>query len=214
GGGPADCASPARAGEGRGRPPPSRSPPRRWRARRPPPVVPAPPEALPEPEIYSRLAEAMGLFGPPPAGLAELAPDALTPEGAMRFLAVAQEAAHGSENAVLFWSYRTLGPRLPAPSLAAVSLLCHVNGLLRRDAVVRTSGAAFEAAGPFELAAELFRLILAHPEGVEIARVAEETNLVDHLGFDDRRIRLTPEPMLGEIRRALDTPPVTDPAFP
>ena len=38
-----------------------------------PPVVPPPPDALPEPEIYVRLCEAMELFGPPPAELDALA---------------------------------------------------------------------------------------------------------------------------------------------
>src|SRR5206468_1627142 len=40
-----------------------------------PPVVPAPPDALPEPEIYARLCEAMRLYAPPPPELAALAAD-------------------------------------------------------------------------------------------------------------------------------------------
>src|SRR6185369_4906678 len=55
-----------------------------------PPVVPAPPDALPEPEIYVRLCEAMGLYNPPPAELQALAKDALTPEGGLAFLGTAQ----------------------------------------------------------------------------------------------------------------------------
>jgi len=35
-----------------------------------PPVVPPPGEALPEPEIYARLAEAAGIFGDPPRTVA------------------------------------------------------------------------------------------------------------------------------------------------
>ncbi len=94
-----------------------------------PPVVPAPAEALPEPEIYVRLAEAMDLFGDPPPELAELAPRARsTPDGAMAFLAAAQQLAAAepriAKERLLFWSYRTLGPHLPAPSLAAVWLQC------------------------------------------------------------------------------------------
>jgi anaerobic selenocysteine-containing dehydrogenase len=179
-----------------------------------PPLVPGPADALPEPEIYVRLAEAMDVFGPPPPALHALAPAALEPAGAMAFFGAAQEAAGGNENRMLFWTYRTLGPHLPAPSLAAVWLLCHVNAFFRGEAVARTLGAAWASRTPFEVAAELFRRILAHPEGVEVARQAEATNLDDHLGFADERVRLTPAPMLDEIRRALATPLAVDPAFP
>jgi anaerobic selenocysteine-containing dehydrogenase len=186
-----------------------------------PPVVPALPATLPEPEIYARLAEALDLFGPAPAPLHDLAAHALEPEGAAAFLASAQQLAtegpKGSgdpSNRVLFWTYRTLGPHLPAPSLAAVWLMCHLNAMLRTPSVVRTLGVEWEGRSPFEIAAETFRRILAHPEGVEMARTAEETNLDDHLGFADKRIRLAPAPMLAEIARAIDTPPLQDPQDP
>ena len=65
-----------------------------------------------------------------------------------------------------------------------------------------------------DIAAEVFRRILAHPEGVEVARVATDTNLIDHLGFDDKRIRLAPAPMLTELARALATPPAHDASYP
>ncbi len=48
-----------------------------------PPVIPGPAEALPEPEIYTRLAEGMGLVPEPPARLYELAENALEPAGAL-----------------------------------------------------------------------------------------------------------------------------------
>jgi anaerobic selenocysteine-containing dehydrogenase len=175
-----------------------------------PPVVPPPPDALPEPEIYVRLCEAMGLYGEPPAELAALAPDALTPEGAMAFLAAAQ----GSEHQMLVWAYRTLGPHLPSPSLAAMFFIAHLNAMLRADGVVRTLGPDWDGKLPFEVGTELFRRIVAHPEGVEIARQRMETNLEDHLGWADGKIRLAPEPMMPEIRRAIATEPVVDPAFP
>jgi anaerobic selenocysteine-containing dehydrogenase len=174
-----------------------------------PPVVPGPPEALPEPEIYTRLAEAMDLFGDPPTELRELARHAIEPDGGAAFIATAQQlaaadpkAAKDPSNQILFWAYRTLGPHLPAPSLVAVWLLSGLNALLRPAAILRVLGTEWEGKSPFEIAAELFRLILAHPEGVEIARVSEATNFEDHVGFDDGRVRLAPEPMLPEIRRA------------
>src|SRR5437867_574337 len=182
-----------------------------------PPVVPGPTEALPEPEIYARLAEAMGIFGDAPAALHDLAAGALEPVGAMRFLAAAQEltATDGiAQEPLLFWTYRTLGPHLRSPALAAIWLQCHLNAMLRLPSVLRTLGPDWQPRSPFEVAVELFRRILDHPEGVEIARIAEDTNLEDHLGFEDGRIRLAPEPMLGEIGRAVASPPAHDAGFP
>ena len=185
-----------------------------------PPVVPGPPEALPEPEIYARLAEAMDLFGPPPAELHALAKQALEPDGAAAFVATAQglalQSGRGGDasNQLLFWAYRTVGPHLPAPSLVAVWLMCGLNAMLRPASVLRTVGPAWADRGPFALAAELFRRILAHPEGVEVARCAEETNFEDHVGFEDKRVRLAPEDMLQEMRRATAPPPVPDADYP
>ncbi|TMA68223.1 MAG: hypothetical protein E6J68_03675, partial [Deltaproteobacteria bacterium] len=136
---------------------------------------------------------------------------------AMRFLAAAQEltATDGiAKERLLFWTYRTLGPQLRSPALAAIWLQCQLNAMLRLPSVLRTLGPDWQARSPFEVAAELFRRILDHPEGVEIARIAEDTNLEDHLGFEDGRIRLAPEPMLGEIGRAVASPPAHDASFP
>jgi len=183
-----------------------------------PPVVPGPTEALPEPEIYARLAEAMGLFGEPPAVLHDLAPGALEPDGAAPFLAALQEHAATeprlAKERALFWTYRVLGPHLPGPALAAVWLQSHVNAMLRLPAVLLALGTEWESCSPLEIGTELFRRILAHPEGVEIARLTEETNLEDHIGFDDGRIRLAPEPMVEEIARAVASPPIDDADYP
>ncbi len=179
-----------------------------------PPVVPPRIPALTEPEIYVRLAEAMDLFGTPPAELFGLATQAHTPDGAMAFLAAAQAAATQGENQVLFWTYRTLGPHLASPALAAVWLLSHVNGLFRSDGVVRALGSGWADKTPFELGTEVFRRIMAHPEGVEVARQDMASNLEAHVGFPDRKIRLAVEPMLRELRRAVVTEPAVDPEFP
>ena len=179
-----------------------------------PPLVAPPGEALPEPEIYVRLAEALDLFGPVPPQLHELAAHALEADGATAYMMAAQEAASGDETRLIFWSYRALGPYLPAPSLAAIWLLCGLNALFRGESVLRTLGRDWEGQSPFAVATELFRRILAHPEGVEIARQRPEANFEDHVTFPDGRARLLPEPMVAELRRAIDTPPATDPAFP
>jgi anaerobic selenocysteine-containing dehydrogenase len=182
-----------------------------------PPVVPGPSEALPEPEIYVRLAEAMDLFGPPPAQLEELAAHALEPEGAMTFLGTAQQLAQeagGGENHMLFWAYRTLGKHLPAPSLVGIWFQCNLNALQRSADVLRTLGAEWQDKNPFEIGAELFRRVLAHPEGVEIARMDPDKNYEQHVNWDDKRIRLAPEKMLDEMRRAIATPAAHDPEYP
>jgi anaerobic selenocysteine-containing dehydrogenase len=183
-----------------------------------PPVVPGPAEALPEPEIYARLGEAIGLFGEPPAVLHELAPGALEPEGAMRFLAAAQDAVASDtktgKERLIFWTYRTLGPHLPSPALAAIWLQCHLNAMLRSADVVRALGPDWAERSPFEVGTELFRRILAHPEGTEMARLDVERNLEDHVGFPDGRIRLAVDAMLGEVRRAVATAPAPDPEYP
>jgi anaerobic selenocysteine-containing dehydrogenase len=179
-----------------------------------PPVLAGPEEALPEPEIYARLVEAMGLLPEPPAQLFALAEDALTPEGAAAYLGTLMQAAEGSQPKILFWGYRTLGPKLPAPSLVSVWATCHESALGRREGVLRTLGPDWAEASPFEIAAELFRRILEHPEGVEFARADAENNLAANIGWPDGKVRLAPERMLEEIDRAAATPPRTDPDYP
>ncbi len=71
--------------------------------------------------------------------------------------------------------------------------------MFRYPSVLRTLGAEWEAKSPFEIGTELFRRVLAHPEGVEIARADAERNLEDNLGYEDGRVRLVPEPMVPEI---------------
>ncbi len=179
-----------------------------------PPVVPGPAEALPEPEIYARLVEAMQLLPEPPEQLFALAENALTPEGAAAYLGALMEAAEGSQPRILFWGYRTLGPKLPAPPLVAVWATCHENALGRREGVLRSFGPEWAEASPFELAAEMFRRILDHPEGVEVARTDVENNLGNNVGWPDGKVRIAPERMLEEIDRAIATPPRTDPDYP
>src|SRR5262249_36170055 len=87
-----------------------------------PPVVPGPTEALPEPEIYARLAGAMGIFGEPPAALFDLAPGALEPEGAGAFLAAGQGGGgappgrrQNAQGTGTLLAHPTPGPPPPTP---------------------------------------------------------------------------------------------------
>jgi anaerobic selenocysteine-containing dehydrogenase len=179
-----------------------------------PPVVPPPGEALPEAEIFARLAEAMALVPEPPAELFALA-DAFDDQGgvAAYFMAL-QAAAQGDQHKVLFWGYRTLGPKLSAPSLAAVWAQAIQNAFGRRDDVLRALGPDWTGASPFELASEIYRRILAHPEGVEIARLDPEANLDSHIGYDDGQVRLAPVLLIDEIARAIESELPTDADYP
>ena len=187
-----------------------------------PPVVAGPQEALPEPEIYARLAEAMRLFGDVPLPMRLLAKGARLPViRAFQFLAGAAFArrratAPGDDGRahLLFWIYRTLGADLPSPALSAIYLLCHVNALTRRKDVVRAFGPQWRWRTPFALAAEMFRRMLDHPEGVEIARLSTEDNLGDHIAFEDKRVRLAPKEVVEEIARAVRTRLQADPRYP
>ncbi|MCP5056314.1 MAG: molybdopterin-dependent oxidoreductase [bacterium] len=179
-----------------------------------PPIIPGPEEALPEPEIYVRLAEAMGLVREVPAELCELAPAGTTAEGAAAIFGKVQELAT-SRTEILFWGYRSLGAELAAPSLIAIWVTALQNAFGRRDSVVRSFGETWKDVGPFELAMEIYRRVLEHPEGVEIARTVPAGEAFDAcVGWEDKKIRLAPEDMLPEIARAIDTPLPTDPEYP
>ncbi len=173
-----------------------------------PPVVPPPGEALPEPEIYARLAEALDLFGDPPADLYALAQTALEPDGIGPYIerlgrAAKERAGRAAGPCSLFWAYRTVGPQLPGPGPAALLLRCIDNGRRRPAAVVRALGGEWKDAGPARLGLEMFRRMLAHPEGVVIAVADRAKNFESNVGWEDKRVRLLPEPMIAEIERAL-----------
>jgi anaerobic selenocysteine-containing dehydrogenase len=185
-----------------------------------PPVVPGPSNALPEPEIYTRLVEAMGVLEPLPADLAEIGrPE--TPEARALFLMTAMaksgelaERGIDAESQVLFWAYRAIGHHFPAPSLVAVWAQAQANAMERREAVVRTLGASWAGAMPLELGEEIVARVFAHPEGVEIACLDPETNFSDHIGHEDKRIHVAPAPMLSELERAMTARRSEDAAYP
>ncbi len=187
-----------------------------------PPVIPGHTEGLPEAEIFVRLIEAMELCAPLPDDLAAIgAPE--TPEARAAFMGTAMaklaelgEAAGDPEAQIIAWAYRGLGHHFPSPVLVAVWALCFFNATdpKRHEDVLRTLGKDWRDKGPFEITEAIFERILAHPEGVEIARTEETGNLEKHLGYEDGKVRLAPEPMLGEIARAIETRLETDPEYP
>ncbi len=178
-----------------------------------PPVLAAEGDVLPEPEIYIQLAEKMSLVPSVPAKLHELAKGARTAKGAAAFLMEAQQSAPNAA-AMIAWTYRTVGEYLPSPALAAIWLQAFGNALVRPDAIKRVFGKRMDTDDPFEIGHQLFEEILAHPEGLEIARLNPETNLQDHTGWEDKKIRLLPQELTTEIARCKSTPPETDDNFP
>lgn len=185
-----------------------------------PPVIPGPDDALPEAEIYARLAEHMKIVEPLPEDLRALAEPvtadarALFLGTAMGKLAEAEARGVSGESQLLFWGYRALAHHFPSPALVAMWAQAVQNAIERGDAVLRTLGADWAGRSSLEIGEEVFRLMLAHPEGVEIARVDPATNLDDHIGFADKRIRLAPEAMLAELDRAVATVPQSDAIYP
>jgi anaerobic selenocysteine-containing dehydrogenase len=180
-----------------------------------PPIVPALGEALPEGEIYIRLAEAMGLVPEVPAELHELAAGAAQPAGAARYLKVLQGAAKQAKfGAPLYWAYRTLGHHLDSPVLSSIWFQAVMNGRVRGEAVARAFGPEWQDKDGMSLGLEVYRRLMAHPEGVEIARLDPATNLDDRIGFDDKKIRLAPQQIQAEVSRAIHTPPAHDPDYP
>lgn len=180
-----------------------------------PPILPAPGEALPEGEIYNRLAEAMGLVPESPQELYELAKDAHQPAGAAAYLKALQTAAKAVKfSAPLYWAYRTLGPQLDSPVLSSVWFQSVMNGVTRKDAVVRVLGSEWQDKDAFEVGIELFRRLLAHPEGIEVAELDMDANLDERIGFEDGKIRLIPQEIVAELDRAVTTRPAEDPDYP
>jgi predicted molibdopterin-dependent oxidoreductase YjgC len=137
---------------------------------------------------------------------------ASTPEGRGFFLmttmglAPAAEAqGYDGETQALAWAYKVLGPSLPSPALVALYFLCQKNAMMRGADIVRTLGPEWAERSPFDLGEEIFRLILAHPEGVEIARLDATQNYEQTVGWEDGRVRLAIPSMLEEIQRAIST---------
>jgi len=176
-----------------------------------PPILAGPEEALPEAEIYARIGEAMGILAPLPDELAEIAKPE-TAEARAAFLATAmgmlgdvEARGFNGESQLLFWGYRAMGHHFPAPSLTAIFASSIANAMERTDSVVRAFGPEWAGKDPFTLGEEIFRRILAHPEGVTVA-IADDSNSLDqYMGFEDKKIRVAPEAMVAEMKRALET---------
>jgi len=175
-----------------------------------PPVVKGPALALPEAEIYARLAAATGSCTPAPKLLHTLAQKARTRLGGAAFLASVTALAAlrgGTLDAitarVVFWTYETLGKQLPAPALSAIWLFAQLFAATRAGDVLRAFPEQRGRTGRLALGTFLFEQLLAHPEGTLVGRLDSARNLTDHTRFADGKVQLSPVQMRREIERAL-----------
>ncbi|MFT4974712.1 MAG: anaerobic selenocysteine-containing dehydrogenase [Myxococcota bacterium] len=186
-----------------------------------PPVLDGPAGAQPEPQIYHRIALAMGLVRPAPRLLHRLARRADRPAWALLYALVMAPLALLAAGSLrrtfpmaLFWLMETLGSTLRAPQLVSVWLVCQSVAWTRRKDVVRQFPELARWWNPMAIGNHLFEEAMAHPEGAILGRVDPERSLDDHIGYPDGRIRLTPEAMPAEIQRALAASVREDPDYP
>lgn len=158
-------------------------------------------DALPEPEIYTRLLEEMGEI---PRGLpwlatvARLQPKSLNylPYVAALGMTLSRHKAWGHYAASIV--YRTLGPTLPEGAAAAGFLLpLALQYASLHEAAVRRAG--HEGRGR-ALGANLFRAILERHSGIVLSR-HEYDEVWSLLRTPDRRIQLAIPEMLDELER-------------
>jgi anaerobic selenocysteine-containing dehydrogenase len=177
------------------------------------PLFTPPDEALPEPEIYTRLLERMGVIPERMALLSTVA--RLQPERSqfLPYMAILGATLGRHRNWQAFAAsitYRTLGPTLPRGAAAAAFLLpLAVQYAARHGPAVRRAGHAGSAR---TLGSHLFRAILDARSGVVISRheYADAWSLVR---TPDRRVHLAIPEMLREFD-ALPAEPAGDATYP
>ncbi|GGS52626.1 molybdopterin oxidoreductase [Planobispora rosea] len=173
------------------------------------PVLDPPPgsDLLPEPEIHSRLCEAIGAV-PDLTPLREALSRGRAAFAEAFLAAAAADPALATVAPVAL--YRALGPSLPDGAAAAASLwaLAHKVAFAHPQAV-RRAGIPGEG---LELGDNLFDAILSGRSGVVFA-VDEPGDALARVGTPDGRIHLEIPELLEEISR-LGGVPGPDPAFP
>ncbi len=196
-----------------------------------PPIVRGPEEALPESEIYYRLARAMGLVEKAPRLLHRLAKYARTPAGAAAFMAALMSAAVLKSRSIrntqrtvpriVFWLYETLGQHLSSPSLAMMWLITQSFALARKDAVARVFPEVQTMRNRFSVGEFLFHKLLHSPNGLHVGKLDERRNFADHCRRNNSdnnggggKANLFPKAMAAEIQRALADPFAVDEEYP
>ena len=170
-----------------------------------PPVLEPLAGTLPEPEIHSRLLEAMGAFdGLDLEPLRAAAAQGPTVYGMAFMQAMSDRRVRNLSPVVL---YRTMGPLLPDGADAAAALLL----LAQRCAQVyprSVKAAGIEGDGPM-LALNLFRAMFENPSGFVFSH-CEYDDTLKRLETPDKRIHL----VIGELLQELATLDPTAPEPP
>ena len=89
-----------------------------------------------------------------------------------------------------------------------------MNGQVRGDDVARAFGPEWADKDGFSLGLEVYRRLMEHPEGVEIAELDPAKNLDDRIGFEDKKIRLAPQEIQAEVTRAIENSACPRPRLP
>ena len=181
-----------------------------------PPVMPGPAEALPEPEIYVRLARGDGNASiRRPTELASTAPSAVTPEARALFLMTAmgrpprpRSAASTARPSCSSGATARSGPQLPAPALVAMwaQVAAERDDPPARPCCARSARMGRKR-GRSRSAKRSSAACSRTPRAWRSRRIDPERNL-----DDIRRLATTracawrPAPMLGELERALRAP--------
>ena len=183
------------------------------------PVLPPLPGTLPEPQIYGRLARAMGLM-PDGAVLDALRASASDPA---RFGTAFAEATTADKNVGKLAGqvlYETLGPTLPDDTAAAAPLwqACHRLARLRPHAVRQAlqegaRGAAADAVPPDgpALGEQLFRTVVGARSGAAFSVHTSSWDFIEHA---DRKLHLAVPQMLDWLRTLDPKSAGPDPAWP
>jgi len=186
-----------------------------------PPVTVCKNDSLPEAEIYHRIALESKLVVKAPEFLRKLAAKADKGGWALIYMTLLFSGAFLRKGfskkmvpTVIFWLYETLGPQLRAPQLAAFWLVCQSVAITRRKEIIRAIPEAARIYNPVKVGLYLYQKAMAHPEGVTLGELNAEKHLEEIIGYSDGRIRLSPEAMMEEITRALQTDIQGDRDFP
>lgn len=169
-----------------------------------------PPGPLPEAEIHSRLAEALGVLR-----AEDLAPLSAAAEQGRTAYAQAMMAQVLSDPRLAPLApvilYRTLGPTLPEELREGAVVF----GLALKAAL--ESGPSLARAGfsgtPLEVADRLFQAVLDNPSGVVFA-VDEWSSVQERIATSDRKIHLEIPELLQALAGLASETPGTDPEFP
>lgn len=189
-----------------------------------PPIINSEFATLPEPEIYFRLAHAMGIVEPAPRILHRLARSATNPGGlgaaaylgALNTLAAARGGGmRGIIARSTFWLYETLGAVLPNPMLAYMWLLTVGYASTRRSQVLKALPELKSIRNPFKLANLLFAKMLANPQGVKLGEYENEHNFEYFCRYKDGRARIYQADFIRDLEQMMVADPEPDdPEYP